>query len=53
MSGQIYVPAALNLNTNRTGGSVGPRADLNVEEKSKNPWPCQELNPGRTARILI
>jgi hypothetical protein len=56
VSGQLHAPAALLRekapDTHWIGGSVGPRAGMDVMEERKVLIPCRKSNPGRQARIL-
>jgi len=52
MSGQRHAPAALyprerTAGTHWTGGWVGPRAGLDIEDRGKILCPCRESNPDR------
>jgi hypothetical protein len=55
VSSQLHAPAALTRKrapgTHWIGGSVGPRAGLDVMEKRKI-LPCRDANPGSPVRSL-
>jgi hypothetical protein len=60
VSGQLYVPASLTQrkeppSAHLIGGWVGPRPDLDVMAKRKNPFtaPVGILNPSHAARSLV
>ena len=43
--GQLHVPTAFSLNTHRRGGSMGPRAAVDIVNRKMSYW-CRDLNPG-------